>query len=244
MAGLIPAEIDPRVINLALSGGSAMEAYFMARRILRQPEKPAMVLLSIGPSHLAFIDFWERGGSFGFLTSSEMREVARKGRELRDSNLASHWPFSLDTQLEALLLPRHFPSYYITALRQSRMGRRGPENRRACEGVLAQRGFCSYGNQPGSWNSDMETSLTQWKLSPVADYYLHALLTLLAERHVPVYLVCAPLNEASVRRYHPALTDGLTRYWDQGAGRVPGTPLSRTGAGLRASRGIQRFLRT
>ena len=141
MAGLIPAEIDPRVINLALSGGSAMEAYFMARRVLCQPEKPAMVLLSIGPDHLAYIDFSERGGSFGFLASSEMREVARKGLELQDPELGSNWPFAFDKRLEAWLLPRHFPSYYITALRQSRVGRRGPGNRRAYEGVLAQRGL-------------------------------------------------------------------------------------------------------
>ena len=68
-------------LNLALGGGTAMEAYYVLVRYLEQHPPPKTVLLSLSPYHFQESLFWERLTRYHFLRFREQREALDALRE-------------------------------------------------------------------------------------------------------------------------------------------------------------------
>jgi hypothetical protein len=218
-ADLIPPLIGSHVINLGLGGGSPIEAYFMARRLLARNHPTAMVV-SFVPANLARINrfgahvtIFDRAMKFGLLDGSQMEEIRRHSRDLGDDSIfGPAAPLDLDARLKISLLAHHFPVYYFGDVLDPNIMYWRRENALTFAETEATRGYYGRHNLTRNTELDANTSLTEFRPPGTVDSYFRQLLGLLESRGIPVYFVSMPISQLSSAATRPEVKEEYVEY--------------------------------
>jgi hypothetical protein len=217
VAGLIPAHLDPSTVNLALGGATPVETYYVAQRILKCPDLPRKVILSISPYHFATADsYWTRAALFSFLSFSEMEEVRKLSESLHDKSLYSvSRTGSIEDRLTNFLYASHFPAFYTGSMKAGMVYRRKHTNDEWLDEVKRQRGYHSFGTDDGSTALSFEvTAMSGFHSRPIFDAYFDRLLTLFADKGIEVNFVPMPMSDLSYKGLPAGFRQDYTAYID------------------------------
>jgi hypothetical protein len=213
-AGLLPLQIGPGVVNLAIPGISAIDIYYLSQKIVSQANCPKAILLSVSPA--LFCDpqyYWARSVGFGFLTLDQIDEVRRSCRALHDTQLyGASSPGDIDARLTDFLYHYRFPPYFFWTLVNGRIYQRHELNRVMMHAVLSTRGQTYFGMGKDAAAPDFETLLKAFVPSKVVDDYFGRTLALYQSRHIPVYFISSPHSAYSGRLYPPGLAQDFGDY--------------------------------
>lgn len=207
MDGVQPEKLGPQVINMAMSGCTPIESYFMVRQLLQTKIRPQAVILSYNAYHFVHPDFyWENSVKFGLIHGSDADEVLGliykyNDKELipQDKKLVSgSGLWNTEEHLYSFLFSRGLPSYFMSSLFADRFGVRKKENEQALALVAQTRGQYYFPLSNGSKSLNADTRLTSFTISPVVDHYFQATLDLLQKENIPAYFYAMPINESSV----------------------------------------------
>lgn len=213
-ADIVPARLPMKATNLAVGGGSAIEAYVALSRVLACPALPRLVLLSLDPGHFVRPDlFWERSVRFGFLDRHDIETLRAVSLRTGDLSLyrgrgASLLPLRVRDLLESI----RFPPYYFGALAHSLGVLRWQRNERTLAATLLSRGQYAFGTGEGSDGVAVEAHLSAFRPLPVLDAYFHRLLALLDLYGIETRFVSLPVNEATWSRLDPSVMQAYRAY--------------------------------
>ncbi|MFO1027097.1 MAG: hypothetical protein U1E70_18130 [Acetobacteraceae bacterium] len=213
-ADIIPANLPMTATNLAVGGGTAIEAYVVLSRALSCPTPPRLVLLSLDPGHFVRPDlFWERSVRFGLVDRHDI--AALRAVSLRTGDLSVYrgrGMTMLPLQVRDLLEDLRFPPYYFAALARSLGILRWSRNERALAATLLSRGHYGFGADAGSDGVAMEGHLSTFRPLPVLDAYFHRLLALLDLYGIETRFLTMPVNEATWSRLDPSVMRAYKAY--------------------------------
>ncbi len=214
IVGVIPAQMDMRVTNLATPGASPIEEYFMVRRLLRCPTPPKLVVIAQSAGMYAGPHaFWSIYAHMGVLKPAELRQVTADAARLQDDFLeAMPHPRGVPYSLLPSLYGVRFPSFYFANLIGGYGFARYHYNRVVLRNIVHDSGHMTFGDAPRNDEIADEGRMENWQVTPVTNDYLRRMLALLASHHVPVAIVTMPMNQATCQHLSPLMQPRLTAY--------------------------------
>jgi hypothetical protein len=219
---VIPAMLPMPASNLAVGGGSPIEAYFTVARALACSAPPRRIIVSFDAAHFTLPDlFWERSVRFGFLGRDDLADLQRVSAELGDPTIYELRRDGLPPALRSALYTLRFPSFYFNSLVKGGVFLRWWHNRQALSDAIAARGQYFFGTDPGSNVVAVEGELPAFAPLPVLDRYFDRMLALLAARDVAVDFVAMPMNQATWQAVRRDLRNGFAAYLASYAARYP-----------------------
>jgi hypothetical protein len=222
-ADVLPNRLGIRAVNLAVGGGSSVEAYYMLARALRCEDRPGRIVLSLNAGHLSQPDtFWQRSVRFGLLDHDDLTDFLNSATRLGDRSLAGENGDGLPGRLRAWLYAVRFPSFYFGNLLSGGVMLRYWSNRQALAAALDTHGQYFFGVDSGSSAVAMEGRMRGFAPAPILDDYLDRTLSLAERFGIPVDFVPMPLNQSTWRSTDPAMRAAFGGYLAQVAARHPG----------------------
>lgn len=201
-AGYIPNLAEKKTLNLALTGQSPIEGYYLLVNYLKGHPPPEKLLLSYAPYHLTMVDvFWEMTVKYDFLTYDDYTEVWETSRRLEDKTLGEK---SLRWQYFFL------PSKYWGSVRHAVKERRWRTNDETYRTVVSSNGHFYYGKKSGSMDLNEEAELKKFATSRLLDSYLSMLIDLAQSNGIEVFWYTMPFNDESCKN----LPESFTRDYD------------------------------
>jgi hypothetical protein len=228
VAGVLPTVMNIPVENLAYSGSTPIETYFLVRRMLRCPHLPRLVVIATSAAgYSKDVSFWTSFAALGILSSTDILSVVSHARALGDDELwhakrTSAVPFAL----LPTLYPIHFPPLYFGPLLGGYVAARWRYNERSYREAILTFGHSSYGTANGADAVSGEDKMTNWRVSPLVNLYLERTLTLLAARHVPVVILTMPINASTCKQLPPVIPGRFARYLKKVAAKNPDVVLA------------------
>lgn len=221
-AGFVPAHIDGST-NLALGGSTPVEMFYQSQRILQCPVAPQRVVFSMSPELFAHSGrFWDRSASYGAFSLGQLNELRVRSRALHDVSIYDAPKLGdgeaiLDNVLRALRFPSYYTDYVVSHLVVGRL----KANRAVEEETTAAGGQHGYGTADGSSDVALDVQLKSFSPSPLFDEYFERMLNAYAERHVMVYFVGVPMNEATYQQMTPGVLSAFDQYLQGLAAKHP-----------------------
>jgi hypothetical protein len=224
---VIPSALPMRTTNLAVGGGSPIEAYVVVSRALTCPSPPHRFLVSFNAAHFTEPDlFWERSVRFGLITADDLRELRRASRQLKDRTVLDLRSDGLPPSLRSELYMLRFPSLYFGSLAKGGVFLRWRLNQQSLSEVTASRGQYFFGTDSGSSTVSIEGYMQSFTPLPVLDHYFDQMLSLLAQRGIEVDIVAMPINDATDKEVRADVREKFAAYIASYAARYSNVRLS------------------
>ena len=214
MAGLVPEVIGNRVVSFALGGGSPIEAYFIAKRIVGCARPPQRVIISF--SLLQFTQrhfYWLRSAPFKFFSFQEMEQVRLDSERLGDTSVYSKPDlFGAIGVVRNFSYEASFPSYNFAAMLNAKFIGRKERNDAVWELIRRDRGYHHFGTRARMDWPGPEADLVAFKPAPIMTEYFEKTIALLREHGVAVQYVAMPINELTAKGMRPLLREAFEKY--------------------------------
>jgi hypothetical protein len=232
VAGIIPTQLGKNVVNLALGGGSPIEAYFMAKKVLACPKRPSAFLVSLSPEHFHAPEsgaFWDYGAMSGLYDFRDLEEVRVVSRKFKDGDLYDAPKiFDIEARLKDLLYSISFPGFNFQSIWSNVYSSRARENSVEIRNTKKSHGQRYFGmshrvDMPNNYAK--ESGLVR---DPVTNYFFAKMLHLMKDAGIPVYFVNLPYHEYQRPAKGGDLAASFITYLDaferQGLLKVVGDP--------------------
>jgi len=219
---VIPAALPVPATNLAVGGGSPIEAYVAVARALHCPSPPHRVVVSFDAAHFTEPDlFWERSVRFGFIDRHDLSDLRRISQQLSDPTIYELRSNGLSPRLRSALYTLRFPSLYFNSLAKGGVFLRWSRNRQALADAIATRGQYYFGTEQGSNVVSIEGHMRVFAPLPVLDHYFDRMLALLAARGIEVDFVAMPMNDATRQAVRADVREAFAAHLAAYAARYP-----------------------
>jgi hypothetical protein len=220
---IMPGILPVKTTNLAVGGGSPIEAYVAVARALTCADRPQRVIVSLGAAHFTEPDmFWERTVRFGFLGGDDLADLLRVSRWLGDQTYYDlRQADGLPGPVRAALYAVRLPSLYFNSLVKGGVFLRWWHNKAALAAGIAARGQYFFGTDDGSSIVAVDAQLADFTPLPVLAHYFDRMLAQLAEFGIAVDFIAMPMNQATWLAVRPEVRAGFTAYLDRYAVRYP-----------------------
>jgi hypothetical protein len=211
---VMPALLPVKATNLAVGGGTPVEAYVAITHALACPNPPRRVIVSLDAAHFTEPDlFWERSVRFGFVDAEELTDLRQVSRQLNDPSIYdAQRTDGLPAPVRSVLYTVRFPSLYFNSLAKGGIFLRWWNNREALASSLAARGQYFFGTDDGSSVVAAEGHLRSFVPLPVLDHYFDRMLASLAAHNIPVDFVAMPMNQATWLAVRPEVRTMFAAY--------------------------------
>jgi hypothetical protein len=204
LAAYRPSQVtDVPSVNLAVGGGTPVEAYYLLKRLVDKGVSIPAMVISFTPTHLTgYNSFHSRTLPFDVLNPGELDDLVA---------FANGMPIFGKTPMELLTcrwqLPACFKPYYRYLIRPGRT----QKNHAFEQKTLDQKGWHLFGLDSPA-NMPEEVGLTQFKPEPLVDRYLVRLLDLAKAHRIPVTFFVPPLAEKAYWHIDPGYRQGFVAY--------------------------------
>lgn len=227
---LNPAWLRPGVRNLALGGGTALEGYYLLKRLLKHSQPPRVLIISYAPFHLVHMDtFWQRGLKYGLYDIEDLLEISfeflqsPEQKTWGDANFSffsgGKLPFALRVIDIGLLYLGFAPYYQADSLLSWSSGE---FSYRKTDYELHRKRL---GWRPfNSSNKDQlstEVGLRDFVPSKVIDQYFVRILETARAHHIHVIWANMPMKESTRRLLTPEFVSSFEAYFRTLAKRFP-----------------------
>jgi hypothetical protein len=215
------AVADIRTRNLALGGGSTIEAYYTLQHYLKNNTVDS-VILSIAPYHFSKLDvFWTRTVKYRYLEPAEFREVMRL-------DAAATEPYFGDRLMPMAYYYRtYFPFVFRAELRNSFMQNRFKSNLALYEHTVVHRGLQFQGQNKRSEGLSLDVNHKTVEPLGIVDIYMEKLAKLATENDIRLFWYTAPMNTPTCNAIAESYRDSFHHYLDRLNARFHMTLLSR-----------------
>jgi hypothetical protein len=209
-AAFLPRLMNMHVANLAMTGGTPIEAYYEARDIYRCPHPPKVVILSFSGYDLVNSNwFWDRSARFGLLDYNDLQDIAYNSARNGDKVLyKGAFGSEPPPAMKNWLYSNHFPPYDFASLLAARGGLRRRENSRSAAQALASDGQQLVTDGKCAAAASWDAKQTTFHPRPILVFYLERLIDYLEARGVKVLYVDTPLSAANYEQLHDAYKQG------------------------------------
>lgn len=186
-------------LNLAIGGGTPIEAYYALRQYLKK-NKPEFLLLSFAPFHIQTQDsYWGRTVLFDFLNLSEYYEITNhakkfKEQDLLEKNLNENYYFFTYVNYTKN------PFKFLPSLKKALFTKnnRYSVNNKILKYLKETKGHFFYGRALQSSGITSEGKQKEpFVNSTLINFYLEKLIVLAQSNNIKVYYYSMPLNYAS-----------------------------------------------
>lgn len=219
---IIPAALPLQATNLAVGGGSPIEAYAAISQALACDPPPQRVIVSFDAAHFTDPDlFWERSVRFGFINHAQLTDLRRVSDRLHDPTLYQLRRDGLPARIRSALYTVRFPGFYFNSLLQGGVFLRWWHNRMVLADTIAARGQYFFGTAPGSDVVAAEGHLQRFVPLPVLNHYFDRMLALLLARRIEVDFIAMPMNETTNQAVLPDVRAAFAQYLAAYAARYP-----------------------
>ena len=221
---IAPRQLGIPATNLALAGGTGIEALNVVDRMLRCPIPPRRVILSISGFQLGEIGtFWDKSVRYGLLGWRDLGPLLARSRAIGDMSLYAGDRDGLPPLMKTVLHGVRFPSLYFNSLVQNGVVLRWSRNQAILRDVLAARGQYWFlgGTGRGSTAIVNEATLPSFNAPPILTDALDTLIARLAARGIAVDFVPIPVNQTSASVARAAYRAELGQYLADLARRHP-----------------------
>ena len=224
VAGINPRWTGMQVSNLALTGGSTVEVYGMARQLFACSRKPKRIVVSLIFNHFMNDQlFWPYAASFGLFDRHDLEALRRQSRRLGDPvlfptakgldrNGLDKDGLDLGGRLLVQEYGLHFPTSYVANLIEGAVMRRFSSNCALEAQTLSSNGYVPIAVGPGFGGISRDVLMPQFRPTPILDHYFRAFLELAQANGTKVVFINTPLNKASFARLTPAVQAGFAGY--------------------------------
>jgi hypothetical protein len=226
---IMPKALPVPTTNLALAGTSTVETYVAVKRLLRCPNLPRAVIISISASHFAGPDtFWEKSARYRFLSRADLEELRHVSARIHDWSLFTlDSPDDLPPFARIWLYASDFPSVYFSALLDNEIFFHLTQNELLYRQVLAARGqYFFHELDQGYDGISAEGHMPRFTVLPILDAYFDHTLSLLAAHHLPAIFVAMPMNDATFAATTADFRDGFAQYLRGYANQYPNFAIS------------------
>ena len=249
-ADVIPSRIGAGVREFALTGGTPMETYYIARDILKCPRLPNSVMIifntaALGDDPLFLIpqktDFWEQAA---MIRNVNFWDILKYSNQFNTDLITGPKSlFDLDYRIKAMLYSAKFPPYFELELRryflqnlQARPRHEFQYDRKTFYAqTVADEGHHFYGMMAdatgvlpdtiGELALDHDAYRVDDKISPFEDFFMRRTIEELTAKGVKVYYVLPPMNRSSAEHYPPDLVSIYENYLAKLQASEPGFQL-------------------
>ncbi|MCX6847348.1 MAG: hypothetical protein NTY98_00345 [Verrucomicrobia bacterium] len=221
VAGMIPEKLGDAVVNLALGGGTPIEAAALSRIVLEPGHTPRAVILSFSPLRFMENAYLNQGVNYGLFDLATVDGVRARSRKFHSIEFGPETACDLDARLKVVLYCARFPSFYYSSLRDGRLWTREADNLDIYHRMIKSHGYFTFGNRPGSRELSRDSQLKTFSPSPLIDSYFAEIITLFAERGIPVFFISCPLTEQSIAVMPAAFKAEREAYLRQYEARYP-----------------------
>ena len=185
LAGYNPSLNDSEsTVNLALGGGTPIEAFFILNRLISSNSNVSRILISFSPTHLENADmFLHRTIVFKFLKNHEVDDVLENEKNENlfkiDKNEYIYCKFEL---------PMCYKPYYKYLLRLGTI----EKNKEMYRDTYGSKGWHLFGvNSPNAMPG--EVARRRFTPDPIIDKYFTRLISLARSRNIEIYFYATPL---------------------------------------------------
>jgi hypothetical protein len=215
LTALVPSLLSDRALSLAVTGGTAIEAYYGMRRYLEHHPAPPRVLVSISPAFLQdCVIFWASNVRFKYLTVAEHLEVLQRSERLgwRIKRGGSDFHGPLHYYGTYALYRLNVAPFYRAELTNARLVLRRGENLRRYDDIARARGHVFFNTGEVAEGLMEETKAEAFRPSPLLDAYLSDLLTMCARRGSRAVFLTVPFSAPSLAAMKPGFLDQYREY--------------------------------
>jgi hypothetical protein len=212
---IMPNALPVSSTNLALAGTSTVETYVTVDRLLRCPDLPRVVAISLSASHFAGPDtFWQKSALYRFLDADDLWALRRRSTQLNDwSMFTLDAPDDLPPWARILLYSADFPSLYFGSLLQNEVALHYRRNHAIYSDVLAARGQYFFHELPQGYDGiAAEGRMPKFAVLPILDAYFDRTLALLAARNIRAVFMPMPVNDATYLATTAEFRTGFAQY--------------------------------
>lgn len=201
--------------NLALSGSTAVEAYFELREILACSRAPQAIVLSFAPIQFEEIDWlWVHAVSYGQLSFYDLQDVANSERALHRTELyRTEFGAEPSPSVKNWLYANHFPPYDFSSLLGAIGQGRTAKNLAFERETLTNDGQHIVGTPlrcapaPSS-----EVGRARFRVDPMIAIYLRRLLLLAREKQVRVIFGPTAISHMTSERIDPRYREEFVEF--------------------------------
>lgn len=212
-----PAVLGNSVRNFALTSHTAIEGYYLAKKILACPSKPATFVLAYSPDQFnALTWFWTNSIQMGLLTETDLDEISSVAAQTRDRNLyKSDFGSEPPPRIKNWLYAHDFPAYDFAAITGAMMDRtsRYKTNIANYGQVLRDKGLIVNPIDNGCANrASPEAGPIHFSPSPIVNSYYAKLIDLLQENHVNTIIAPLPYSKFTYDKISIAYAEQFINY--------------------------------
>ena len=214
-ASIMPAKLPVTSANLAVGAIGPVEAYFIARAVLRCPTPPRLVLYA--PSIVAYQEIgqglWQRAAKFGLVDYFDLRAIAHVAETLHDPSLAQvSTGDGLTGPIRDLAYSFGFPSIFTSSALDARFVGRYESNLRQLAAVTASRGQVVYPDGSGGPIVGMDAQVEHFDPEPIEVHYFDATLRMLSQAGIHTIVLPIPIAAATAAALRPEVAHGVVQY--------------------------------
>ncbi|MCH5193785.1 MAG: hypothetical protein J1F11_07490 [Oscillospiraceae bacterium] len=202
---------DKSVYNISLSSATSVEAYISLRNYLENHGSPETVIAMFSVKSLTSNE-WLRTRMlyFRYYSLSELSELYKKGRELKD-------PYWTADGIEGDMLRYYLrdPGLYLPAVRNSNFFGRYDANTRIYEQTAQDRGWLSFGTNENNYDEADIEKLEHFEVVPMQDYYIHKIIELCEEKDIDLIIEQIPIKESALEETDENVLDEFEGYFTE-----------------------------
>ena len=141
--GIIPEEISPNAVNLALIGSGPIENYFLIKRILKCANLPKNIIFAFSSHHFMEVDLylWYMLVRTGILSISDVADIISESFRSRDWSA-----FKVVGLPHSIMVGLPRPGAAFEAILSGRVLAIASENSKIFQRTLENRGYLYFGN--------------------------------------------------------------------------------------------------
>jgi hypothetical protein len=226
VAGFMPDVLKDNYYNLAVSGGSPIEGYYILKKYLEKQHVDKLIL-SFSPVHLELPEgFYELTLRYGLLSTSEINEVLGVSNALNDNLRVTKEDYAagnyltyksradfIELYLDSMLINYKWFSCYIPEIQKCLFELRYSKNKKIYSEIKSRKGNYDFGDASEGKGKNLEASKSAaFKNSKICDYYLIKLLELAKLNNIKTYYISAPFNADSYKDINAKNSQYFTQY--------------------------------
>jgi hypothetical protein len=197
-AAINPLGLSVKTTNLAVGGATPIEMYYWAERVLRCPQAPRHVVLTMARGQVGIISnfLFENGARYGYIGFGPLQEIQSESARLHDDSLRKlRTRDGLSGTARNAFYAMQAPPLYFNSLISARFNGRFQTNTQVYEKLMRNRGHNDYPGQVQG-GRDVAHEAEHFNVLPIQDYYLRRLIERLAGVGTQVHFLVMPRRGA------------------------------------------------
>ncbi|MEC5387193.1 hypothetical protein VVD49_15800 [Uliginosibacterium sp. H3] len=194
-AAINPLGLSVKSTNLAVGGATPIEMYYWGEHVLRCPNVPRHVMLTMARGQMGLISnfLFENGARYGYIGFGPLQEIQTESARLHDGALERlHTRDGLNGTLRNAFYAMHAPPLYFNSLISARFNGRAQANTQVYDRLLRNRGHNDYPGQVQNAGAGAHAEEPDFKVLPIQAYYLERLIERLEGAGAQVHFLVMP----------------------------------------------------